>query len=82
MPDHQMRPLVWSLLVLLNFAVAGALLVQPFAFLIWVTAEHGGRGLATFPWAAMWGALLGIVIGFGFLLVRYVYGRAGGGRTA
>ena len=82
MPDTPMRRLTPSLLVLLNFAVAGALLVQPLAFLIWAAAEHGGRGLATFPWAGMCGAVLGIIVGLGFLAVRYLYRRVFGARTA
>jgi len=82
MPNTPMRPLSSSLGVLLNCAVGGALLVQPLAFLVWVGAEHGGRGLATFPWAAMWGAILGTIVGLVFLVVRYVYRRVFGARTA
>jgi len=82
MPNTPLRPLSSSLGVLLNCAVAGAFLVQPFAFLVWVGAEHGGRGLATFPWAAMWGAILGIIVGLVFLLMRFVYRRVFGAGTA
>jgi len=77
-----MRRLTSTLLVLLNFAVAGALLVQPLAFLVWIGSEHGGRGLTTFPWAGMWGALLGIVVGLIFLVVRRLYRGSTGARTA
>jgi len=77
-----MRRLKSTLLVLLNFAVAGALLVQPLALLVWIGSEHGGRGLATFPWAAMWGGILGIIIGSSFLAARFLYRRRSGARTA
>ncbi len=82
MRDTAMRRLTSTLLVLLNFTIAGALLVQPLALLVWIGSEHGGRGLATYPWAGMWGALLGIVVGLIFLVARRLYRRSTGARTA
>jgi hypothetical protein len=64
-----------ALQLLLVWAVAGALLVQPFALIVMIGAEHGGRGFATVPWAAVRGAALGIALGLVFLAVRYVFRR-------
>jgi hypothetical protein len=65
-----------------NCAVLGALLAQPVALLVWIGAEHGGRGLWTFPWAAMWGATIGVVACLILRLVRAVYRRVVGAGTA
>ena len=71
-----------SLRLLLKFAVAGALLVQPLALLVWIGAEHGGRGLATFPWAAVRGAALGIVVGLVVLAWRLLFRSDSAARAA
>jgi hypothetical protein len=68
--------------LLLSFALGGALLVQPLALIIWIGSEHAGRGLATFPYAAMWGAAFGLSLGLIVLLVRYLYRRVCGQRSA
>jgi hypothetical protein len=67
---------------LVKGAIAGALLAQPFAFFVWVGAEHGGRGLWTFPWAGMWGAILGVLLCLTLRLAHSLNRRIVGARTA
>jgi len=64
-----------------SLALAGALLVQPLALIVWVGTEHGGQHLP-FLSAATWGALCGAAVAFLVLLVRYLYVRLFGARTA
>ena len=63
-------------------AIVGALLAQPFAFLIWVAAEHGGRGLGTFPYVGVWRAILGVLVCVILRLAHAAYRRIVGARTA
>ena len=73
----------WSAVgCVIRFVVIGALLIQPLAALLWVVSEHGGRGLMTFPWAAMWGGITGALVGLACLGVRTLYRRISRARTA
>jgi hypothetical protein len=63
-------------------AVIGALAAQPFALIVWIGAEHGGRGLMTFPWAGLWGSLIGTFLSIVFVAVRGLYRAIVRARTA
>ena len=71
-----------TLKALIAFAIAGAVVALPLGFLVWAGAEHGGRGLMTFPWTAGIGAALGIVVGAIVLTIRSLLRRAAGPRAA
>jgi len=58
---------------LIAYTLAGAGLGLPPGFLVWAGAEHGGRGPLTILSAAAFGAVLGFVVGAGFLMIRAVY---------
>jgi hypothetical protein len=63
---------------LISSMVAGAALALPLGSLIWVGAEHGGRGPVTVLWAMTFGAVVGCVVGGGLIVIRLVYRRARG----
>ena len=73
--------LLSKMVFIISFALAGALLVQPLALVVWAGTEHGGQVLVPLR-AGAWGAVFGALVGIIVLALRYLYRRVFGARTA
>ena len=70
-----------KVLFIVSFALAGALVVQPLALVVWAGTEHGGQVLVPLR-AAIFGAVIGATVGLLVLVLRYLYRRLFGVGTA
>jgi hypothetical protein len=68
--------------VLAIATVLGAVFAAPLGALVWLGAEHGGRGIWSIPYAVVCGAVAGFVFGLMVVGVRRLYRRITRPRSA